>query len=101
MRGNGGLIPLPVLIESDDWLHRAKDARIGLLGYAQSWALFHMLIEDKPQALRKYLSLIYPRRTPDHRLEDFVQVFGDLGKLEREYQSYVKALAKEQAKLPK
>jgi len=47
-----------------------------LIGYAQSWALFRMLMEEQPRAMRQYFELIHPRRTPDHRLADFVEVFG-------------------------
>jgi hypothetical protein len=101
LRGKGGFIPLQVLVESDDWFRKATNAGVPLLGYSQSWALFHMLIETRPQALRKYLALIYPRKTPDHRLDDFVQVFGSLEKLEREYQAYMKALAQTQARAQK
>jgi hypothetical protein len=65
------------------------------LGYAQSWALFRFLMEEQPRKLRQYLTLIYPRRTPDQRLADFGQVFGgDLGKLEARYQKYVRDLVR-------
>jgi hypothetical protein len=101
VRGNGGFMPLSMLVESDDWLRKATNANVGLLGYSQSWALFHMLMEEQPQKLRKYLALIYPRRTPDYRLDDFIQVFGDLNKVERQYQGYMKALAKQQARAQK
>jgi hypothetical protein len=60
-----------------------------------------MLVEERPQVLRQFLALIYPRKTPDHRLDDFVQVFGNLDKLEREYQAYLKGLARQQARAQK
>jgi hypothetical protein len=69
-----------------------------LQGYAQSWALFHLLMEERPQAVRKYLELIYARRTPDNRLADFVECFGDLAKLEARYQRYVRQLVSEQVR---
>jgi hypothetical protein len=83
--------PLRELLRSDDWLHHARDAQGPIMGYAQSWALFRMLMEERPQALRNYLALIYDRRTPDHRLVDFEQVFGaDLDRLELRHLEYMK-----------
>jgi hypothetical protein len=101
LRDKGKFIPLPTLVGSDDWYLKATNANVAMLGYSQSWALFHMLMETRPQALRNYLALIYPRRTPDHRLEDFAQAFGSPDKLEREYQAYMKALAQTQARVQK
>ena len=46
---------------ADDWLRGANEDTI-LVGYAQSWALFRMLMDERPDALRKYLTTIYPRR---------------------------------------
>ena len=44
--------------------------------------------------MRRYFELIHPRRTPDHRLADFVEVFGaDLEKLERRHRAYIKRIA--------
>jgi hypothetical protein len=97
--GRGSFIPLTELVSSDDWLRKSPNVQQVLLGYAQSWALFHMLIEERPKALRKYLALIYSRRTSDNRLADFVEVFGDLNKMEREYQAYMKGLADQQARI--
>jgi hypothetical protein len=97
--GGGKLIPLRELIGSDDWLRKATAVDGVLLGYAQSWALFRMLMEERPKALRQYLALVYDRRTPDHRLADFAEVFGaDLGKFEARYQAYVRGIAAEQAR---
>jgi hypothetical protein len=86
------LIPLRTLIENDDWLRRATSVDPVLLGYAQSWALFRFLMEERPEALRRYLATIHPRRTPEHRLADFGQAFGDSGKLEVRYQAYLKEI---------
>jgi hypothetical protein len=87
-------IPLKDLVGSDDWLRSQTDKRRLLLGYAQSWALFRMLMEQQPRALEKYLQSIYSRRTNDHRLEDFCAIFGrDLANLEWKYQQYMENLA--------
>ena len=68
-----------------------KDAASILPGYAQSWALFRMLMEERPAALRGYLELVRARRTPDHRLADFAECFGaDLDRLELRHEQYMK-----------
>jgi hypothetical protein len=85
------LIPLKELITSDAWLHGAKNVTIPIVGYSQSWALFRMLMEERPQELRRYLALIYSRRTPEHRMKDFVQAFGsDLDRLELRHLEYIR-----------
>jgi len=69
-----------------------------VLGYAQSWALFSMLMEQRPRTLRKYLALTESRRTPEHRLTDFAEVFGaDWDRFEASYQAYVRELVRQQA----
>ena len=92
-RGELTFLPVRSLIESDQWLRGPGGQRRTLIGYAQSWALFRMLMEEQPRAMRQYFELIYPRRTPDHRLADFVEVFGtDLEKLERRHRAYIKRI---------
>jgi hypothetical protein len=99
VRGRGEFIPLPNLISSDDWLRKATRTEQALLGYAQSWALFRMLMEERPQALRKYLALIADRRTAEHRLADFAEAFGaDLAKLEARYRAYLKEVVQQQVR---
>ncbi len=97
-RGQGTFIPLRALLASDDWLRKAPDVRQVLLGYSQSWALFRMLMEQKPRSLRNYLTLLYPHRTPEHRLADWVQVFGtDLATFEKQYFDYMRNLVRREA----
>lgn len=98
VRGQAPFMPLKELVGSDDWVRKATRAEQVLQGYAQSWALFHLLMEERPQALRKYLELIYNRRTPDQRLADFVECFGDLTKMEAHYRQYVRQIVSEQAR---
>jgi hypothetical protein len=89
--GRVKLLPLRTLVESDRWLRSLAGGRNVMIGYAQSWALFRMLMDEQPAALRRYCQLIYPRKTPESRLADFVQVFGtDLAKLDRRHQAYIK-----------
>jgi hypothetical protein len=95
----GGLIPLRALVTQDLF---GEDGKAMLPAYAQSWALFRLLMEERPAALRKYLELIHSRRTPDHRLTDFQEAFGaDLGPLERRYVEYVKNLLNQLPRPPR
>lgn len=90
IRDSGRFIPLHDLIRDEDW---RTTSRKGLLGYAQSWALFHMLMHEQPKQLRAYLDLIRTRRTADHRLLDFRQIFGaDPQRLEAQYVAYMRQL---------
>lgn len=92
-RGEVAFLPLRSLVESDRWLCGPGGSQRALIGYAQSWALFHMLVEEQPKALRRYLQLIYRRTVPEHRLADFAEVFGaDLAKVERRHRDYVQRL---------
>ena len=90
-RAQAGLKPVSRLLT---WRGN-EDGPMMLLAYAQSWALFRMLMEERPTALRQYLSLIRPRRTPDHRLTDFQQVFGDVSALQRRHEAYVRGLVQQ------
>jgi hypothetical protein len=95
-KGQAPFLSLRDLIASDAWLRQASSTEGVLQGYGESWALFRMLMEERPQALRKYLTTIYPRRTPEHRLADFVESFGDLAKFEAHYHAYVRQVVGEQ-----
>ena len=86
-------IPLRDMICGDGFLREQKDVGGVLLAYAQSWALFRMLMQERPEQMRRFLSLMYPRRTPEHRLADFGTAFGaDLDRLELRYGEYMKEL---------
>jgi hypothetical protein len=91
------LLELRQLLADDRWVRGAKDARTLLLGYAQSWALFRMLMEQRPRALRDYLAVVYSRQIPDRRLADFGQAFGSLPQLEAHYQEYLQDLVQQYA----
>lgn len=79
-------IPLKAMVQSDAWL----DGPQVLQGYAQSWALFRLLMEEDTPRLRSYLKTIFPRQAPEHRLEDFQNAFGDLDALEKRYVAYMR-----------
>jgi len=88
VHGQVPFIKLRDLLEHDDFM---KDTKTALLAYAQSWALFKMLMEERPGQLRKFLELSYPRRTHDHRSTDFAAAFGiEVERLELRYQEYMK-----------
>jgi hypothetical protein len=99
LRGGGGFLSLRALLENDDWLRRAERPEQVALGYAQSWALFGLLMRDRPKSLRRYLEIIQGRRTPEHRLADVAECFGDLAALDRRYQAHLRELARQQARL--
>jgi hypothetical protein len=85
------LMPLRDLVTSDAWAGNEQTVPPTLLlGYAQSWALFKLFMEERPKALRAYLRAIEGRNTPKHRLTDFCEAFGsDFNVLEARYQQYV------------
>jgi hypothetical protein len=86
--GHGNYIKLRDLMERDDWM---KDTKTALLAYAQSWALFKMLMEERPAQLRKFMELNCARRTGDHRPGDFAAAFGvEVERLELRYQEFMK-----------
>src|SRR5262245_27945070 len=85
-RAKGQFIPLKTIV-SEDW----RGGNV-LLGYGQSWALFRMLIQERPQAMRAYMATVRERRTEDYRLEDFRQAFGELETVEQRYFAYMRKL---------
>lgn len=84
-RARGQFIPLTELLGGERWL-QTKEV---YLGYSQSWALFHFLMHRHPRELQKYMALIEPRRTPENRLGDFQEAFGNIADFERRYHAYI------------
>lgn len=96
LSGNGRLIDLPRLLTRDDWMPSLRDEQTTLLAYAQSWALFRMLLEEQPLNMRAYLKQIYSRTIRDRRLADFEQAFGrDLVSFQRRYEAYVRRMIRQ------
>jgi len=66
--------------------------------YAQSWALFHMLFNERPEQLRAYVTHMLTAtpgpRDADQLRADFVAHFGQLGGFADEWKEYVTALNK-------
>jgi hypothetical protein len=77
-RARGSYVPLEELIRDNAW---RLDQRV-MLGYAQSWALFHLLMEKEPARLEHYLELVNGSRAPDYRLQHFREAFGDIAEME-------------------
>jgi hypothetical protein len=83
----GGYMSVTEMLR-DDWL---RSPRV-LLGYAQSWALYRMLMEQRPQALAKYLRTVWQRNAPESRLTDFAEAFGNVEAFDRHYRTYMDGL---------
>jgi hypothetical protein len=89
----GHYIPIRDLISTDEWLRR--DFGTALLGYAESWALFRLLMEEHPHALRAYCALVSSRRAGQPRFQDFSLCFPDFSRLEVRYYAYLNELVEE------
>jgi hypothetical protein len=98
LRNKGQLLDLRELVTRDDWMPSRRDDQTTLLAYAQSWALFRMLMEEQPQSVRSYLKEVYSRRNRDCRLQDFQQAFGhDFLGLQRRHKEYILGLIQQSA----
>jgi hypothetical protein len=85
------LIPLRSLLGRDEWRAPKDETRLRL-GYAQSWALFRMLMEEQPKAMERYLQMIKPRQSKESRLADFADGFGDISAMQQRHLVYIKNL---------
>jgi hypothetical protein len=90
VRVRGHYVPLRELVRGDSW----RNTNQVLTGYAQCWALYHMLMNEEPARLQKYLALIRDRKTSDHRLTDFIEAFGDVTAMEERHYGYIQNLLK-------
>jgi hypothetical protein len=95
------LMTVRELVTNDDPLRRNGAKDHVSQGYAQSWALFHMLITQHPAELRRYVKAIYSRQVPDHRLADFVEAFGSLNQMEHRYRDFIVNTVKAHGKKPR
>ncbi|MFN7840378.1 MAG: DUF1570 domain-containing protein [Pirellula sp.] len=77
---------------------RLRNAETTTIAYAESWGLFHFLVNANPKAMVKYLTLIrkLPIGSPTdskERLELFQACFGDdLEKLERDFLKHIRKI---------
>jgi hypothetical protein len=83
----GRRIPLREMLSSDEW--RMRDLGTLALGYAQSWALFKLLMEEQPHHLAAYCALVSSRRAGGLRFNDFAKIFEDYPRLELRYEQYL------------
>ena len=60
-KGDAPFLPLRDLVSNDDWIRKAMRTEQIVLGYSQSWALFRMLMDERPKQLKAYLQLIHDR----------------------------------------
>ncbi len=82
---------LATLVATDD---RFRDSRQGLDAYAESWGLVYFLARKYPAKFRAYLRQIAEKPylvwdTPETRLAEFQQAFGDLATLDDEFLRYL------------
>lgn len=78
---------LITLISSDERLLESKQAADA---YAESWALSYFLIRQRPKQYVQYLKTLSAKTdliqdTPEERLRDFREAFGDLQTLDAEF----------------
>lgn len=91
-KGQAKFWSLRQLVENDHWL-RQQEGEASLMGYAQSWALVHMLVQEDAPRLRNYLRIIQDRTISDRRIADFQAAFGsDWPRLEARHAAYVQKL---------
>jgi len=87
------LIPLQEFI--------AKDMPMGPAPYAQAWAFYHFLVNEKEEEFFYYMEIISrlpedKKLSPEERLQDFRSAFGhDIAALEKEWMDYMRNLARE------
>jgi hypothetical protein len=93
VRARGKYLPLAELIADDEALQHHSV----LLGYAQSWALFHLLMHEEPARLRAYVVSVRSGRAPEDRLRAFRESFGDLPALQARHFSAMNELVKSHA----
>jgi hypothetical protein len=92
-RARGAYLPLEQLVSDNAW---RLDQRV-MIGYAQSWALFRMLMEEQPARLKRYLDLVNRGPTPEYRVQHFREAFGDLAALEKRLNEVMDNLVKQHA----
>ncbi len=82
---------LQILLTDD---RRFSDATKSIDAYAEAWTLTYYLIRQHPKQYVDYLKMLSEKRvmiwgTPEKRLDEFTQAFGNLKKLDAEFVRYV------------
>ncbi len=73
---------------------RFTDSQQSLDAYAETWALTYFLIRQRPKQYIEYLKLLSEKKplvwdTPERRVKEFTDVFGDLKRLDFEFLRYI------------
>jgi hypothetical protein len=76
---------------------RFRDARGAGAAYAEAWAMNHFLMQRRSKDYVAYLKNVAAKRpaeiqTPEERLKDFTDAFGDLDALDAEFLRHVQSL---------
>jgi hypothetical protein len=86
-KAGGRLIPLERFVGMTDWTAGLGSATRD--AYAQSWGLFHFLLQSHPGELKKYLAELSPLWLPQQNAESlrrrFIAVFGPVKPLEEDF----------------
>ncbi|REJ67464.1 MAG: DUF1570 domain-containing protein [Planctomycetota bacterium] len=82
------------LLRTDERLQNSEGV---LEAYAESWALVHFLLKRYPDEFVEYMQMLSQktplvRSTPEERLEEFEQIFGNLDRLDREFVTQMRKL---------
>lgn len=95
MRSRGRLLPLGRLITMTQF--DSASGRTDRELYAQSWGLFHFLMQARPEQMKKYMAILASMptgRSSTRALSDaFVNSFGPPAALEAEWGRFLAALA--------
>ena len=89
-------ITLKKLITEDELMRGVRGGGFLMLGYAQAWLLVYALMTDPKRraGFKGFLDAIRPRRSPDLRLEDATEHWGDLDTFDEELQALATKLLK-------
>jgi hypothetical protein len=76
---------------------RFRDGRTAVSAYSEAWAMNHFLMQRNAKAYIAYLKTIAAKRpaeipTPEERLKEFTDAFGDLESLDADFLRHVQAL---------
>lgn len=88
-------IPVRQLLVDDSTLRAGLYGKV-MLAYAESWALVHLLLNDKDRlpGFRAYLAALKARKDAEHRLDDAREHLGDLEELDRDLQAHAVRLVR-------
>ena len=83
------------LVISDQLFYRARDQGEAVEAYGQAWGLTYFLMETRFEKLVSYYercSQFENELSPEKRVSVFIEIFGDLRAIEREYHLFMSTL---------